>query len=106
SVTGGGSSAARTFKAFDPAAGREIEPPFAIASAGEVDRAVAAAAAAFPTFVALPAGRRAELLRAIAAELEKAKDSMVASAQLETALPAAIIGGELALHANQLRMFA
>ena len=106
SVTGGGSSAARTFKAFDPAAGREIEPPFAIASAGEVDRAVAAAAAAFPTFVALPAGRRAEFLSAIAAELEKAKDALVARAQLETALPAARLGGEVARTANQLRMFA
>lgn len=100
------SSAGRTFRAYDPAAGRAIEPAFQAATAAEIDAAVAAAANAFPRFAARPGSQRAAFIRSIATELESASTSLIERANRETALPLGRLEGELGRTTGQLRMFA
>lgn len=94
------------FHAFDPAAGAPIETPFHEASPAEADEAVAAAAAAFPRYRALPAAERAAFLEKIAAEIEALGDGLLERAQAETGLPLARLTGERARTCGQLRLFA
>ncbi|HZJ10824.1 MAG TPA: aldehyde dehydrogenase family protein, partial [Trueperaceae bacterium] len=105
-AVGSTAAGARTFRAFDPAAGRSLEPAFTVASAADVDAALTAAAAAFAPYVATPAAARAAFLRRIASELERAKAPLVERANHETALGVGRLEGELARTTGQLRMFA
>jgi NADP-dependent aldehyde dehydrogenase len=95
-----------SFRAIDPRTGATLDPPFAEASAGDVDRAVAAAAAAFEEYGRWPGRDRARLLRAIAAELEAVGAELTARAHAETALPAARLEGERGRTVGQLRLLA
>jgi alpha-ketoglutaric semialdehyde dehydrogenase len=94
-----------TFHGLNPATGEQLEPAFHEASVGELDRACAAAGAAFDVFSQTSAKERAALLRDIAARID-ANDEVIARGQLETGLPAARLTGERARTSGQLRLFA
>src|SRR6478609_8669574 len=108
SLIGFGSSGAggASFKAFDPARNVALEPSFLSATAEDVDRAVALAAAAAPVLARLSGAGRAKFMRAIAANLEAKSDDLVARAMQETALPEARLKGEVARTVGQLRLYA
>lgn len=101
-----GAAAGATFRAVDPASGVELDPAFREADAGDVDRAVAAAAAAFEPYAALEPGRRAAFLRAFADAIEALGDTLIQRASTETALPSGRLEGERARTTGQLRLFA
>ncbi|MEO6714955.1 MAG: aldehyde dehydrogenase family protein, partial [Mycobacteriales bacterium] len=65
----------------------------------------AAAAAAAPVLAALPAERRAELVRTIADRVDSDSDSLAAIADQETSLGMVRLRGEVARTSGQLRMF-
>ena len=93
-------------KSVDATTGEVLPQDFYQATPGEVDRAARAAAAAYPAFRALSAGRRAEFLDAIADELDALGDEFVAVVCRETALPAGRIQGERGRTSGQMRLFA
>ena len=93
-----------TFQAVS--AGAPLEPRFAEATAGEIDRAVRAADAAVEVLSKAPAATIAALLEAIAAEIEAVGDTLIERASLETSLPVERLKGERGRTTNQLRMFA
>ncbi|MGA2148421.1 MAG: aldehyde dehydrogenase (NADP(+)) [Bryobacteraceae bacterium] len=95
-----------TLYGHDARTGERLEPAYHGATAADMDRAVSLAADAFPAYRALPRARRAEFLRAIAAELEGLGDPLLTRAMAESALPEARLRGELARTAGQLRFFA
>ncbi|WP_223464103.1 aldehyde dehydrogenase (NADP(+)) [Pseudomonas sp. GL-RE-26] len=90
----------------DASTGEALPYSFVQATAHEVDAAVQAAAAAYPTFRNLPATRRAQFLEAIAAQLDALDDEFVALVTRETALPSARIQGERGRTSGQMRLFA
>ncbi len=96
----------KTFRAFDPAAGREIEPVFFCATSEEVERSAQLAAEAFATYGRLSGKRRADLLQGIAAALEEEAAAVTDRANLETALPGPRLRSELARTCFQLRLQA
>ncbi len=95
-----------TFTASDPRTGEKGEVGFVEATADEVARACEAAAAASATYGFADRSTRAQLLRAIAADLEAAGDVIVETADRETGLGAGRLEGELGRTTGQLRMFA
>jgi NADP-dependent aldehyde dehydrogenase len=103
---GPGGPGGRTFKAFDPARNVELEPPFSSATADDVGRAAKLAAAAAPVWAKLSGAARGKFLRAIAENLERKADDLVARAMQETALPEARLRGEVARTCGQLRLCA
>lgn len=72
----------------------------------EVDRAMRDAQLAFLSFKNTPGKKRAELLRAIADEIEALGDTLVQTAMRETNLPEARIIGERGRTTGHCRMFA
>jgi alpha-ketoglutaric semialdehyde dehydrogenase len=96
----------RTFQGVDPTTGTALDPVFHEATDDEVDRALTAAAAAFPSYGRLPGAAIARFLDAIASELEALGDALLARARAETALPEARLTGERGRTCAQLRMFA
>lgn len=105
-IAGRETVSAESFRGFDPAAGTEIEPPFAIANVDHVREACAAAAETFEVFGSCPAEKRAELLEGIAAGIERIGDPLIVRAMTETGLPRPRLEGERARTAAQLRLFA
>jgi len=99
-------SAGPSFRGIDPAAGRELEPAYAEASAGDVDRAVNAAAEAFEQYRTSPASNRAKFLREIATQIESLGDALTERANQETALGLERLKGERGRTVSQLRLFA
>lgn len=97
---------AATFIAHAAAGGGPLAPSFPEATAAEIDRAVVAAADAFPVFAASAPAARAALLEAIAAEIEALGDALLERAHAETGLPLARLTGERARTCGQLRLFA
>ena len=104
--SGRGEAQADATKANNPATGESLEPAFAEASAAEVERAAALAAAAAIPYGKLSGRSKAHFLRAIASEIEALGDALVERATVETALPAARIQGERGRTCAQLRLFA
>jgi NADP-dependent aldehyde dehydrogenase len=76
------------------------------ASTSDVDGAVRAAVAAVPVLAALGIAGRAELLRAVAEELEADGEAIIDAADAETALGRPRLTGELARTGYQLRFLA
>jgi NADP-dependent aldehyde dehydrogenase len=97
---------ARTFRGADPAAGADLDPVFHEATEDEVDRALVAAASAFPEYRRQPADTIARFLETIASELESLGDALIARAKAESGLPEARLTGERGRTCSQLRMFA
>lgn len=101
-VSGAGSE----IRGFDPATGEDLEPAYRHGDASHVDAACAAAAEAFGAYRSTTAEQRAQFLETIAANIEAAKDAIVARASAETGLPQARITGEVGRTTGQLRLFA
>lgn len=101
-ASGGGTK----FTAMNPATGQAIGPDFFAALPNEVDRAANLAAEAFLPYSALAAKKRAEFLRAIAANIEASLDQIVARMPQETGLPEARVRNEAGRTTMQLRLFA
>jgi NADP-dependent aldehyde dehydrogenase len=93
-------------RAFDPAAGQELEPAYFYGDATDVDAACAAAATAFAEYRSTTAEQRAQFLEAIAANLEATKDALIERAVAESGLPQARLTGEVGRTTGQLRLFA
>ena len=101
-VDGGGTE----IRAFDPTAGTELEPAYRYGDDSHVERACAAAAAAFGEYRATTSERRAAFLERIAENIEALRDALVARASAETGLPTARLTGEVGRTTGQLRLFA
>ena len=100
-VGGGGKS----FRAFNPSEGREFGLEFYEATPAEIDRALVAAAQAFPEYRRKSAEQVAGFLENIALKIEALGEKLIERAHEETALPADRLTGERARTVNQLRMF-
>ncbi|MCG5055302.1 MAG: aldehyde dehydrogenase (NADP(+)) [Myxococcales bacterium] len=97
---------APTFEAFDPATRTALPFVYPEATAAEVDRAAAAAEAAFDPFRALPGEKRGAFLEAVAQRIEALGADLIETAHKETGLPVARLEGERARTLGQLRIFA
>ena len=95
-----------TIRAVNPATGAELEPDFGGANKGDVERACALAAAAFPFYRNLPLEQRAKFLDAIAEHILGLGDALIERAMLESGLPRPRLEGERGRTVGQLRMFA
>lgn len=97
---------AETFSAIDPSVDQAMDPPFSVATAADVERACALAAAATDAFRSAPLEQRAALLDAIAANIETLGDTLLDRTERETGLPRPRLEGERARTTGQLRLFA
>jgi len=102
---GRGPAGGAPFRAFDPAAARELEPVFHSVSAADWDRAVQLAAGAAPAWAALPGAERNRFLRLIADKLDATAAILAERAAQETGLPLARCTGEVARTSGQLRLY-
>lgn len=91
---------------IQPGTGTVLEPAYVSATPEEVERVMALASAAFPSYSGLSGKTRAGFLRAIATEIEEAVEDIVARGLLETGLPEVRLRGETGRTTGQLRMFA
>ena len=91
-----------SFDAVNPATGEAIGPKFFEATAGEVDEALSAAADAAVAVRDRDPRWPAELLDAIASQIEGLGDELLERGELETALPRARLTGERARTCGQL----
>jgi NADP-dependent aldehyde dehydrogenase len=82
------SRGAETFRALDPAAGRELAEDYPVSPWAEVAEAVEAGKKAAGTMAGLEPEPLARFLEELAARIEARKDALVAAAHAETALPA------------------
>ena len=96
----------RTYRAIDPATGRELPPDFFEASDADVDRALSVASEAFDNYRRTDASRRAAFLREIGRRIEELGEELIERADRETALGVERLRGERARTTAQLRMFA
>jgi NADP-dependent aldehyde dehydrogenase len=101
-----GSTDGEPFHAYDPGSAHYLKPTFYQASEAEAARAIDAAEHAFEDYARRAAESRADLLEAIAGEIEALGDALVERASAETGLPAARITGERGRTCGQLRSFA
>ena len=99
-------SGTETFRTTDPKTGVSTPWYFHEASKTEIDQAMRLAAAAFSPFSSLEGSRRAEFLRAIAAELGREADALVGLYTTESGLPEGRARGELGRTTGQLHAFA
>ncbi len=100
------SPGARTFRAVAPSTGEPIARTFFSATPREVDEAARAAASAMPSWSAISGAARADVLDAIAAELDALGEDLVALTAEETGLPGTRLRGELGRTSGQFRHFA
>ncbi len=91
----------QTFFSVNAITQEQMDPAFSVATPAEVDSAVQSA-----TFEGVSRDQKAELLEAIAAEIEGIGDELIERAHAETALPIARLQGERGRTCGQLRMFA
>ena len=95
-----------TFRAVEAATGNGLEPAFASATPGDVERACALADAAFDTYRETSLEDRAAFLEAIARNLLDLGDDLIVRCMAESGLPRARLEGERGRTVGQLRMFA
>ncbi len=98
--------AGEPFRATNPAAAAPLEPAYGGAGPADLERACAAARAAFDTYRETGLAERAAFLDAIAARILALGDALVERACAETGLPPGRIQGERARTVGQLRLFA
>lgn len=100
--------ATRGFRAADPTTAESIGPVFPYSGAADVEAMLDAATQAASVLAACEPARIAAFLDAYAAALDAARDTLVASAHAETALPAAprLAEVELPRTSDQLRQAA
>ncbi|MEV6794092.1 5-carboxymethyl-2-hydroxymuconate semialdehyde dehydrogenase [Streptomyces sp. NPDC051320] len=95
----------RTFEVSDPVS----NTPYARAAAGgprDIDRAVAAARAAFPTWSALGSRERATVLNRVADAIERREEQLAAFESYDTGLPITQARGQARRAAENFRYFA
>jgi acyl-CoA reductase-like NAD-dependent aldehyde dehydrogenase len=95
-----------SFTSFNPRTGEPGSVGFSDATPEEVLSAVEAASSAFAVLRGFPPARVAELLRAIAGELDGLGSSLVSVADRESGLGEPRLTGELARSTGQFRLFA
>ncbi|HEX8400145.1 MAG TPA: aldehyde dehydrogenase (NADP(+)) [Allosphingosinicella sp.] len=98
--------AGETFEAINPATGETLSASFSAAGTAEVERACAAAQAAFAEMQSIDHLRRADLLDAIADAIVAIGDPLLERARQESGLPLARLTGERGRTAGQLKLFA
>jgi len=96
----------QTFRARSPLDGSELDPPFHMASALDVEATLRLADEAFQTYRETTGDVRAAFLERIGDEIMGLGDALIARAHVETGLPAARLTGERARTVSQLRLFA
>jgi alpha-ketoglutaric semialdehyde dehydrogenase len=94
------------FFAFDPAAGKDIEPAFHTAGKAEIDCACELARIAFDPYRATDAETRARFLESIAQHIVGLGDQLIERAMQESGLPRARLEGERGRTVGQLSLFA
>ncbi|HVS93492.1 MAG TPA: aldehyde dehydrogenase (NADP(+)) [Mucilaginibacter sp.] len=97
---------AKTFKAIEPATGKELQGDFAVASVDDVDEALNLAEKAFAVYRYTDKKTKAAFLRNIAAEINNLGDELIERAMAESGLPQARLQGERGRTMGQLNMFA
>ncbi|MFL9896607.1 aldehyde dehydrogenase (NADP(+)) [Paraburkholderia fungorum] len=97
---------AAVLRAFDPARGIEIEPPFGGGDRADVELACSLAGKAFDAYRNIPLATRAKFLEAIADNILEIGDVLIERTHVETGLPKARIEGERGRTVGQLRLFA
>lgn len=105
-LDGGAQERGAVFSAIDPATGAALAPAFRSATPAHVDRAMRAAAAAFPALRALPGPRRADFLERAAARIGELGATLIDRTHAETGLPRPRLEGERDRTLLQLRVFA
>lgn len=101
-----GSTTEERFRAFDPATGEVLDPPFSAASAEHVAAACELADAAFDIFRETTPDARAVFLEAIAERIEGLGHPLIARAMAESGLLRPRLEGERGRTVGQLRLFA
>lgn len=96
----------QVFYSVNPRTGQQGQTAFANATAADIDSAVQAAQAAFDEMRLYPAAKIAQLLDAIAAEIEALGDTLLTTADAETGLGLPRLTGERGRTTSQLRKFA
>jgi NADP-dependent aldehyde dehydrogenase len=97
---------AGVLRAWDPIAGKEIEPDFAAGGQDEVNRACLLTQEALDSYRETSLERRAQFLQAIGQGILDLGDELVDRACGETGLPRARIESERARTVGQLELFA
>ncbi len=97
---------AGTFFSVDPRSKTSGDLPFHNATRGEVDRAVAAAVAAFDEIRRYPSSKIADFLDEVAAQIEALGDDLLHTADRETGLGLPRLTGERGRASGQIRFFA
>lgn len=95
-----------TFRAYDPALGKPLDPLFHEATPSDVDGALHLAQKAFYVYRRIEPEQRADLLHRMAEEIVALGDELIERASAETGLPAARLTTERGRTAGQLEMFA
>lgn len=95
-----------TFRAVKPIDGSPYGAEIAENSKSEVDSLIEAAKKTTQALAVQSPAERAQLLRAIATEIEAVRPSLIESACAETALPEARISGEITRTTVQFELFA
>jgi len=95
-----------TFQAQNPTTRSPLEGDFEVATIENVNDAVKAAIEAFSIYKNTSGKEKAELLRAIADEMEALGDVLIERAMAESGLPKARFKGERGRTCGQLRLFA
>src|SRR5262245_27972725 len=99
-------SAGASFRAFNPALGQQLDPPFYEATDADIERAFAQAEAAFTVCRRKSPEQIAAFLERIADEILALGDDLIERASAESGLPAPRLTGERGRTVAQLRMFA
>ncbi len=95
-----------TFKAINPATGKELTTVFFEATVGEVDQAVKKAEEAFKIYRNKSGKEKAEFLETIADEILALGDELIKICMAETGLPETRLTSERGRTMNQLKLFA
>lgn len=95
-----------SFRAYDPATGHDIEPPFGTATAQDVELACGLAARAFDQYRETTPQQRARFLEQAAQNILDLGPALIERAMLESGLPQARLEGERGRTVGQLRLFA
>jgi alpha-ketoglutaric semialdehyde dehydrogenase len=95
-----------SFRAIDPATGRELDPAFGSGDEADVARACALAQQAFDGYRESGLEQRAQFLEQIAQNITDIGPALIERAMQETGLPQARLEGERGRTVGQLRLFA
>src|SRR2546425_12643521 len=94
------------FRAYDPALGQPLEPPYYEANETDIEQAFELADGAFEVYRHKPTKEIAEFLESIADQIMALGDDLITRVSAETGLPPKRFTGERARTVGQLRMFA